>query len=340
MGLMKKVGLGLGGLVIVVGVGAVAAVGWAKSAATTKLATTYEAHQLDFPIPYPLTEAEIAALRSERTTPQAADAGVDVLAGVDLAALATQRAAARGKYLVEARYVCVECHGMDLAGGTMLNDPPVGVVLGKNLTSGKGGAVAGYTPADWDRIVRHGIKRNGNPTLMPSVDFVSMTDRELSDIATYVRSVAPVDREVPEPVYGPVGSFLIATGQMRLGAEYLPRDKPHAVEPPTATSPDFGKHVTQVCVGCHNPQFTGGPVVNGPPDWPPAKNLTPHAEGLAGWTLADFMKAMREGVSRDGRPLREPMASVPKVAQRLEDRELQAMFEYLQSLPPQPTPKP
>lgn len=340
MGLMKKVAVGLGGLVVVAGVGAAGALSWAKSTSSTKLATKYDSHQVEFPVPWPLSEAELAAVRAERTTPDTADAGADPLAGVDLAALATERAVARGKYLVEARYVCVECHGIDFAGGTMINDPPIGVLLGKNLTSGKGSAVAGYTPADWDRIVRHGIKRGGLPTFMPSVDFVAMTDHELSDIVAYIRSLPPIDREVPDPVYGPIGAFLVASGQLRLGAEFLPRDKAHAVEPPPTSSPDFGKHVTQVCAGCHNPQFTGGPIAGGPPDWPPARNLTPHAEGLAGWTLDDFLKAMRQGVGRDGKPLREPMASIPKVALKMNDGELKAMFEYLQSLPPQPTRKP
>lgn len=52
------------------------------------------------------------------------------------------------------------------------------------------------------------------------------------------------------------------------------------------------------------------------------------------------MKLMRQGVRKNGAPLREPMASVPRVAQKMSDRELEAMFQYLQSLPPQPTPKP
>lgn len=339
MSLIKKLGIGLGIGVVVVGAGAGGTLAWAKSTATERLSKKPQVHSVDFAIPFPLSEAEVATLRAERTTAETPE-GTDVLAGVDLGALATERAAARGKYLVEARYVCVECHGNDLGGGTMIDDPAIGTLKGRNLTSGQGGVTAQYKAADWDRMVRHGIKPDGSLTPMPSIDYKEMTDRELSDIVTYIRSLPPVNADVPAPTYGPLGYVLTALGKINLSGELLPHDKPHAVDPPAETSPDFGKHVTQVCAGCHNPNFTGGPIPGAPPDWAPAKNLTPHAEGLAGWTFADFSRAMREGLGKNGQPLRPPMSNVPTYAKRLSDRELQAMFEYLQSLPPQPAVKP
>ena len=39
---------------------------WAGSTAASKLAEIGETHEVDFPIPFPLTEAEIEALRKER----------------------------------------------------------------------------------------------------------------------------------------------------------------------------------------------------------------------------------------------------------------------------------
>ncbi len=334
MSLIKKVGLGLGALVVVAGVGAGGTLAWAKSTAHERLAKKPQVHSVEFPIPFPLAEGELAALRAERTSAETPE-GADVLAGVDLDALAKERAAARGKYLVEARYVCIECHGSNFGGGTMVDDPAIGTLRGRNLTSGKGGVTGQYQPRDWDRMVRHGIKPDGTLTTMPSEDYVAMTDRELSDIVSYIRSLPPVDADVPPPTFGPIGYLLTATGKLPLSGERVPHEAPHAVEPPAETSPEFGKHVTQVCAGCHNPQFTGGPIIGGPPDWPPAKNLTPHASGLAGWTYADFERAMRQGLGKDGQPLRPPMSTMPTYAKKLTDRELQAMFDFLQSLPPQ-----
>lgn len=336
--MLKKIGVGLGVLVVLLLVVAGGTFAWAKSASTARLTKKYDVHSVDFPIPFPLSEAELAALRAEK---QAADGGVeDALAGVDLAALAKEKAIARGKHLVEARYACSECHGANLGGGVMVDAPPLFVLKGKNLTSGKGGVVGAYTSADWDRLVRHGVKTNGQPTPMPSEDFREMSDRELSDIIVYIQSLPPVDNVVPEPVLGPIGNVLMATGGVRISADHLPHQGEHKVEPPAETSPEFGKHLIAVCVGCHNPDLTGGPVVGGDPSWPPALNLTPHADGLAGWTYEDFVKAMREAKRKNGQDLKQPMAGITKFAKHITEPELKAMWTYLASLPPKPTPKP
>lgn len=284
-------------------------------------------HRVDFPIPFPLTDAEIAAEG-------------DALKDKDLAAVAKERAIARGKHLVEAFYVCGECHGRNFAGGTMVDDGAVGHFFGVNLTGGKGGQTASYTAADWDRIVRHGVKPDGKPTVMPAIDFAAMSDRELSDVVSYIRSMPPVDKEIPRPTYGPLGTVLLATGQIKLSADLIEHQKEHAkVPPPPQPDVTFGKHMAQVCVGCHNASFTGGPILGGPPDWPPAANLTPHAQGLQGWTLAEFTNVLKSGKRRDGTALRAPMDGMAKFAANWTDTETAAVFAFLQSLPPAETPQ-
>jgi hypothetical protein len=85
----------------------------------------------------------------------------------------------------------------------MIDDPMIGRLLGPNITGGEGGRTADFGPADWDRIVRHGIQPDGHPAFMPSEDFRSMSDQELSDIIAYVRSRPTVDATVPPPAPGP-----------------------------------------------------------------------------------------------------------------------------------------
>lgn len=338
--MLKKLGIALGALVVVILVVAGGAFAWGKSKTTDTFSKKYDVHSVDFPIPWPLSAQELEALKAERAQPADADGGVaDPLAGVDLTAIARERAIARGKHLIEARYACSECHGTNLGGGVMIDAPPMGVLKGKNLTSGQGGVVAKYTASDWDHMVRHGIKPDGTATVMPSMDYREMSDHELSDLVAYVQSVPPVDNVVPDVTFGPVGTMLVATGQIQISAEILPHDKPHAVEPPAENSPDFGKHLVAVCVGCHNPDLTGGPVVGGDPSWPPALNLTPHADGLAGWTYEDFVTAMREGKRKNGQALRTPMAQMANYAKNITEPEMKAMWSYLQSVPAKPSPK-
>ena len=240
---------------------------------------------------------------------------------------------------MEARYGCMECHGADLSGGVMVDDPMLGTLLGPNLTSGGGSRALGYGPADWDRIVRHGIRRDGTPSAMPSQDFQAMSDQELSDIVTYLRSWPPVDNDVPPVRLGPVGKVLVATGQFSLSADLIPsHEVPHAPLPPASeVSVEFGAHLAGVCTGCHGQDLSGGPIVGGDPSWVPARNLTPHGDGLSGWTYDQFLAALREGRRPDGTAIVEPMTFVIPFALNMTDVELQALWAYLESVPPVPS---
>ena len=338
MSILRKVAVGIGsvlGLLAVAGAGGYV---WASNSASSRLAATHTVHRVDFPIPFPLTEAEVTALRAERSATAAR--GQDPLEGVDLGAIATERAVERGKHLVQTFYACAECHGADFGGGVMIDDPAIGRILGQNLTLGTGSRTLTYTAADWDRMVRHGVKPNGTGSPMPSKDFFAMSDRELSDIVAYIRSFPPVNKEVPPVTLGPLGKVLVAAGQIHLSADEHPTQHviDHAVLPPEpAADAAFGKHLAQTCTGCHRNNFAGGPIVGGPPDWPPSRNLTP--TGLAGWTYEDFARALKEGVSKNGVALREPMASMPKFAKNMTETELKALWAYIKDLPPQPDGK-
>lgn len=353
MSVLKTVAKGAAGLGAVAVVGAGAFYAWAGSAADARMATTYDVHRIDFPIPFPLTEIELGELRAQKlaelsavapsgdptvpttATDAAAPPDADPLAGVDLNALAMERAVARGKHLTESLYPCAECHGADLGGGVMIDDPAIGRILGPNLTTGKGSRTLEYTAADWDRMVRHGVTPANVGSPMPSKDFVAMSDRELSDIVAYVRSLPPVDAEVPRFTLGPVGTILLATGKIEISAEVHPdHAAAHASDPPAvAADATYGAHITQACTGCHGRDFAGGPIAGGPPDWPPAANLTP-AGHVKGWTYDNFKTAMLEAKRPDGTELRQPMANMPKFAQNMSETELQAMWAFLQTVPP------
>ena len=176
---------------------------------------------------------------------------------------------------------------------------------------------------------------------LPSEDFFGMSDRELSDIITYVTAQPPVDKEVPPPTLGPVGTFLMATGEIRISAERLPdHTKAHAVEPPTPEpTADFGKHLAQVCTGCHRSDLSGGPIPGGDPSWPPARNITPHAEGLPEYRFEEFLALIREGKTRSGQPVKAPMAQITAYGKNMTEVEVKALYSFLVSVPPKPTSK-
>lgn len=107
------------------------------------------------------------------------------------------------------------------------------------------------------------------------------------------------------------------------------------------------KH-TMDCAGCHTPydpktfapdmtRFGAGGNVMGPEFGAPAKvytsNLTPDPKtGLGAWTDGEILRALREGVSRDGRPLM-PMMPYANYHE-LSDDDAHALVAYMRSLKP------
>jgi cytochrome c553 len=237
----------------------------------------------------------------------------------------------RGEHLVKARYACLECHGSDFGGGVMVDDPNIGTLRGPNLTRGQGSRTKDYTTKDWDRLVRRGVKPDGTASVMPSEDFALMSDQELSDIITYIEGLPTRDTEVPAPTFGPLGKILLATGQFPLSVTLIGDATPPREPPAEAPDATFGKHLAQVCTGCHQHDLSGGPIRGAPPDWAPAADLRKSA--LQGWTLTDFTTSMREGKRKDGTPFKTPMDKIPPIARNMTEVEITALWAYIQTVP-------
>ena len=335
---MKTALKALGGLVLVLVLALGALQGWAAWKNSSILGRTIETHTADFPVPFPLSEDEVATLTAEL---EADGMDAEAMAAVDLDSVALARALERGQHLVEARYGCADCHGTDFGGGVMVDAAIMGTLLGPNLTTGEGSRTLEYTAADWDRIVRHGVLPSGGPAVMPSIDFLRMSDQELSDIIAYIRAQPPVDEAVPGRTFGPLGRVLMATGQLGLSADIIPTHTADhlPVPPPAEPTAAFGQHLAGVCTGCHTVSLAGGKIAGGDPSWAAAANLTPHEDGLAGWTFEQFAAVMVAGRKPDGTEVRAPMTFVMPMGQNMTETELRALWEYLQTVPALATPE-
>jgi cytochrome c553 len=240
----------------------------------------------------------------------------------------------RGHHLAVSRG-CLVCHGENLAGAVVIDDPAMGRIAGPNLTPGRGG-IPGYSDQDFVRAIRHGVGHDGHGLfLMPSTDFSRITESDFADLLAYIRSVPPVDRDSIPIRVGPVARALLVAGKIKLAAEVIDHDhlEPDVVEPgPTAA---YGRYLAVSCTGCHRDNFSGGKIAMGPPGWPPAANLTPYpSEGLASWTEADFVRALRTRRRPDGKEIN---AVMPLAFGQLDDLELKAIWNFLKTLPPLPT---
>lgn len=94
-----------------------------------------------------------------------------------------------------------------------------------------------------------------------------------------------------------------------------------------------GERLAQVrygCVECHAKDLGGAPVVNDPMVASlSGSNLTPAA--LKGWTDQEIARAIRSGVSRDGRPL---LLMPSQDYRHLSLKDLADLIAYLRSVPP------
>lgn len=254
---------------------------------------------------------------------------VPMPAAADATAMAA--AVARGKHIAITRG-CTECHGADLGGAKVFENGAMGAVHGPNLTRGQGGVPAGWTDLDYVRAIRHGVSADGRGLfLMPSTDYASFSDEDMGALVAYINSMPAVNRPRGPVALGPVARALTAFGKIKLAAEVIDHAnvKPAVVTP--AVTPQYGRYVAAACTGCHGENLSGGKIDVGPPDWPPAANLTPHASGrLAKWTEADFLNALRTKKRPDGSAI-DPV--MPAAFGAMDDLELKAIWSYLKTLP-------
>ena len=239
-----------------------------------------------------------------------------------------------GRHLATAVSVCVDCHGPNLAGGIVVDDPAIGRIAGPNLTRGKNGLGNALSDEDMARAIRYGVLPDGKSVrVMPSDDYVGLNNTDLAAIVAYVRSVPPVDTE-PSPIYlGPVGRVLFALGQLpiMIAERIKPEDHP-ASFPPAGVTQEYGRYLAKVsgCMGCHNPKLSGGKIIGAPPDWPEAANLTPVGE-LATFNEAGFMSTVRTCVNPYKRTLAKEMPC--ESYKDMTDDELKALWAYIRNVP-------
>jgi mono/diheme cytochrome c family protein len=208
-------------------------------------------------------------------------------------------------------------------------------IYASNLTDGEGGVGQYYTTEDYIRAIQHGVNAGGRAlVIMPSIDFQQMREEELGALVAYIQSLPPVDNVQPELALGPMGRVLIAFDLAPLLTAYLiDHDNAGLVEVEYGANLEYGAYLAVTCQSCHGQDLTGGLQVGGP-SAPQSANITPHEDGIAGWTLDDFITTIRTGINPDGEQLRAPMPW--QQLGNMTDEELEAIYLYLQTVEPQP----
>ncbi|HET9978120.1 MAG TPA: c-type cytochrome [Burkholderiaceae bacterium] len=254
----------------------------------------------------------------------------------------------RGRKLVEGIVACGNCHvqrgpqgqplfDKGLSGGFVIIDAPEMRVVVPNITPDAATGIGRWTDAQLRKAIREGVRPDGSiiGPPMPIEDYRHMSDADVDAIVAYLRAQPAVSAAQPKSVY-----------RIPLPPNYgPPLGKVSA--PPMSNKRRYGEYLVRIghCMECHSPRTpkgelvraklgAGGAVLEGPWGKSVARNLTPHASGLKGWTDAEIARAIRTGVRRDGTPLKPPMGF--DFYKNIDDAEMAALIAYLRSLKPHP----
>jgi cytochrome c5 len=246
-------------------------------------------------------------------------------------------AVARGRHIARAVSLCHGCHGDSLQGAPMVEAPLIATIYASNLTPGRGGIGGVYSDADFVRAIRHGVNRDGRGLMIMHSDaYNNLAEADLAALVAYIRSVAPVDHEVPRTKGAIVGRIMVALGLFEneamplIPAEVIDHNAPlPGVQSPGATA-EYGRYLVSIalCSMCHGDALTGGPPIEA--SAPPAPNIAMHG-APGGWTLEQFISTIRTGVVPDGRVLNADVMPWQEYA-GMTDEELQAIWLYLGAL--------
>jgi mono/diheme cytochrome c family protein len=243
----------------------------------------------------------------------------------------------RGKRFTRAIAKCVVCHGDDLGGEVMIDNVFLARLASVNLTRGNGGRGNSLTDGQIVTAIRHGVGGDGRSLfIMPSGMYQHLSDDDVAAIVAYIRSVPPVDRVTPVARLGPVARVLVAAGKAKgmYEASEIDHTAKRRVAPAIGPTAEYGAYLVTVggCKVCHGPTLSGGEIEDGPPSPVPASNITP--DGLKAYDEAAFFRALREGKRPGGTTINPVMPW--KLTREMNDVEIRAVWNYLQTVPPKP----
>ena len=255
----------------------------------------------------------------------------------------TPERVARGRYLVQGLLGCESCHsskdwtqhgapnqpGMELAGQLLPIPDFPGTIVAPNLTPDADTGSARWSDDQIARAIREGIKHDDSILfpMMPYSEYKTLSDEDVASVVGYLRSLAPVRNPLPlSRINFPV-NYLV-----RSAAEPVV-DRVSGPDPSNVVA--RGKYMVHLGCGCHNVSdklgYAGGDHLVGPWGEVTSANITPDASGIAYYSEADFITALRTGYV-GARKLNSimPFGEFKSLA----DDDLQAIFTYLHTLPP------
>ncbi|MGI9402712.1 MAG: c-type cytochrome [Rhizobiaceae bacterium] len=252
----------------------------------------------------------------------------------------------RGEYLVRGIMGCGNCHtplgpdgpiaGQELAGRLVEKNDQF-TAYAPNITPAS--RVSKWSDAELAKAIREGMRPDGTIVgpPMPYAMYRGISDTDLAAIVAFLRTIEPVENEVPASVYN-----------IPLPPAYGPPVETVA-DIPREDTVEYGAYLAGPiahCIECHSPFAPTGPILDkagqggfefhGPWGVSVASNITSHEDGISSYTDEEIGNMIVKGKRPDGSAMLPPMP-YPYLAQ-MSDGDLDAIIAYLRVLPPLPDP--
>jgi mono/diheme cytochrome c family protein len=262
--------------------------------------------------------------------------------------------AERGSYLVNTIMACGNCHtprdadGRTIAekafSGGLTFTTPAFIATAPNITPDVETGIGSWSDAEIKRALLEGMRPDhgrlaGAPlaAIMPANFYKALLPDDLDAVVAYLHTIKPVRNEAPDPVYkAPVRRDSYPDAETGFNKAMF------------ADRVRRGAYLVTVghCMECHaawsrgvsdfkNGLGRGGRVFPAPDGSPgsTAANITSDpTAGIGGWTDREIGRAITEGIARDGRTLRPPMAYAFYAG--LKEGDLADVVAYLRTVPP------
>lgn len=239
----------------------------------------------------------------------------------------------------------VDAGGEPLAGGRPMQTP-FGVFYSTNITPDRETGIGAWSDADFLHAMREGIAPDGRsyfPTF-PYTSFTGMSDADLLDLKAYLFSLPPVRQAAKAPDAWPPFSWRISAWAWQMMFFTPQRFEPDASKSASWNRGAYLSTAVAHCGECHTPRNLAGALdrsrwMIGSEDGPEgelAPNVTPDDDtGIGHWTRTDLVWFLQTASKPDGDDSTGLMKEViDEGYTHLPDADLQAIAEYLESLPP------
>jgi len=252
---------------------------------------------------------------------------------------------------------CASCHAapdasgdarLVLSGGLGL-ETPYGTFHAPNISPGPQG-IGGWRDLDFANAMMRGVSPEGAHyyPAFPYTSYAKMPLDDLADLWAFMKTLPAVETSGPAPETELAFPYNVRRGIGLWKRAYL-SEAPVVGNAALGSDPQLlrGRYLTEGpghCGECHTPRNWAGAMDTGrwlagapnPEGEGRVPNITPHAQGVAGWTEDDLAFGLESGFTPEFDSMGSTMAAVVKNFAQVGAEDRAAIAAYLKAIPALP----